>query len=125
MSFAEIIKKILAIDTSAPALDKQKIVEYRGRIPKMLELVIVESQDGGYVIEIKNLPGCLSQTDRARDVFTCINNALYTYLEIPGQYASYFGPFLPEEGVVAQFADLVPANFVRGGMVIQTTYAQL
>jgi predicted RNase H-like HicB family nuclease len=123
MSFAQIIKKILAIPARAPELDKQKIIEYGARIPKNLELAIMESQDGGYIIEIKNMPGCLSQTDHARDIFTSMNDALYTYLEIPETYAEYFGPFLPSKEILAQCAESMPEMYIRGGLVIQTTYA--
>lgn len=44
--------------------------------------VVVEPSDGGYVVYIPELPGCITQTDNAADIIPMITDAKMCWLEV-------------------------------------------
>jgi len=74
-----------------PTIDFNKLVHYQSQLPNSIQVKIGKSKDGGFWIEILNLPGCFTQVDNIEQLFVMVNDAVYTYFEI---LANYF-PFLP------------------------------
>ncbi|MDX1995244.1 MAG: type II toxin-antitoxin system HicB family antitoxin [bacterium] len=58
-----------------------KTLEYYLALPYTLE-VIPDVEDGGWVIKIKELPGCMTQADQWDEVLPMIEEAKRLWLEV-------------------------------------------
>ncbi len=61
----------------------EELIKYQGQLPDKLEVQITKSDDWGYAIKILNLPGCFTQVENAEELFVMVNDAVYTYFDIP------------------------------------------
>ena len=68
-----------------------ELIHYQAQLPDSLEVRIGESKDGGYWVKILNLPGCFTQADSGEELFVMVNDAVYTYFDVPeGQAICHF-----------------------------------
>jgi predicted RNase H-like HicB family nuclease len=95
------------------------LIAYKGRFPEKLEVSIKPSQDGGYVAYISNLPGCMTQAETGQKIFEMVNDAVYTYLQIPEEYQLYMPVFFPPESVRKEFDINIPAKYLKESLVFQ------
>ncbi len=94
---------------------------YKWKVPDQVDVAIQSSKDGGYFIVVKNLPGCITQAETGRDIFEMVNDALYTYLEIPKNYRLYMPTFFPPEEIRKEFGIEIPKKFLERNLVLQRT----
>lgn len=73
------------------------VLAFRWKMPDTLNVNIKPSEDGGFIGEVGNFPGCITQGETGQEIFEMINDAVYTYLEIPEEYKVYMPSFLPPE----------------------------
>ena len=65
-------------------------------LPSKLEVEIGQ-EDGGLWAKIKNLPGCHTQADNFVELIEMVNDAVFTYFEVPEGMRDKFGFYIPEE----------------------------
>jgi predicted RNase H-like HicB family nuclease len=102
-------------------MDKKKLSEVnelRGLFPKVIEVRIERSRDGGFVAAIKTLPGCATQADSFSELIEMVNDAVRTYFEIPKKFSAYMPTYLPPLKV-AQAFDLFPVRKQRTEIKLQ------
>jgi predicted RNase H-like HicB family nuclease len=93
-----------------------KKIELQKKFPDNLFVEIEPFDDGeGYYIRVKNLEGCNTSTRSkdSKDIFEMINDAVYTYLEIPEDYQPFMPTYLPLEDVRKEFEEGIPADFLN------------
>lgn len=95
------------------------LIAYKYRIPDNIDVFIKQSKDGGYVVDVKNLKGCITQAENGGEIFEMVNDALYTYLEIPAHYQPYMPVFFPTENVRKQFNIEIPKEYLEKELSIQ------
>ena len=84
--------------------DAQEINRYKGLLPGELTVDILPSKDGGLVCEIKTFPGCFTQGETLLELMEMINDAVYTYLEIPKKYLRYMPGYNPSAKMAHDFS---------------------
>jgi predicted RNase H-like HicB family nuclease len=62
--------------------------KFKELLPAKIRVDIHPSQDGGFFCEIKTFPGCFAQGENLFELMEMINDAVYTYLDIPQKYTS-------------------------------------
>ena len=73
----------------------KEINRLKGLFPAELTVHIRSSKDGGFVCEIKTFPGCFTQGENLFDLIEMINDAVYTYLDVPQKYISSMPSYNP------------------------------
>jgi antitoxin HicB len=68
-----------------------KTLDYYLNLPYTYE-IIPDVDDGGWVIKVKELPGCMTQADVWEDVLPMIEEAKHLWLEVALEY----GHTIPE-----------------------------
>ena len=68
-----------------------KNIDYYISLPYTVE-VIPDTEDGGWVVKIKELSGCMTQADHLEDVLPMIQEAQRLWLEVALEY----GHVIPE-----------------------------
>ena len=53
------------------------------------------------------------------EIFEMVNDALYTYLEIPAHYQPYMPTFFPREDIRKQFNIKIPKKYLERELSIQ------
>ncbi|MEO8392413.1 MAG: type II toxin-antitoxin system HicB family antitoxin, partial [Chloroflexota bacterium] len=76
---------------------KDKSVDYFLSLPYTFE--IIRSEEDGWVIKVKELPGCMTQADKWEDIPNLIQEAMHGWIEV----ALEFGDPIPEP-------QAIPAN---------------
>jgi len=66
------------------------------KLPDRLDIQIKKSRTGSLYATIKELPGCFTQGDSGPEIYTMINDAIYTYFEVPKEYIPFLSPYMPE-----------------------------
>ncbi len=72
-----------------------KTLEYYVALPYTIE-IIPDTEEGGWVMRIKELPGCMTQADRWDEVLPMIEEAKRLWLEVALEY----GHHIPEPQVI-------------------------
>ena len=90
------------------------------KLPDKLEVKIGKSRDTGYWAEIVNLPGCVTQAENPMELLVMINDAVYTYFDIPKKYLSKMPIYLPEEIVRRKIeTNQIPNHILQHGLQLQ------
>ncbi len=71
--------------------NEKKILDFRKLFPRAIQVQVFRSQSGGYVAEITSFEKCRTQGETLSELIEMVNDAIYTYLEIPRKYL----PFMP------------------------------
>lgn len=114
---ANFLEKFFA--TRRIRITNEELIAYQSRIPDSLNVYIKESKDGGYWVRIENLPGCFTQANNGKELFKMVNDALYTYYEIPERCLIYMPKFLPPEQQRRKFGIKVPEEFLNKQLIFQ------
>lgn len=67
-----------------------KSLDYYMSLPYSLE--VIPSEEGGWIIKVKELPGCMTQADKWEDVLDLVHEAKQGWLQV----ALEFGDPIPE-----------------------------
>ena len=98
-----------------------KKIELQKKFPDTLLVEIEPFDDGeGYYIQVKNLEGCNTSTRSkdSKELFEMINDAVYTYLEVPEEYQLFMPTYLPLENVRKEFEEGIPADFLNKTLML-------
>ena len=99
----------------------QALVAYKWRCPDKIEVSIKPSKDGGYIVYMNDLPGCITQAENGEELFEMVHDAIYTYLEIPSHYQPYMPAFFPPEELRKQLNIKIPEKYLKDTLVLQRT----
>ena len=69
---------------------KNKSLDYYMSLPYSME--VIPSEEGGWVVKVKELPGCMTQADHWEDIPALIHEAQQGWIEV----ALEFGDPIPE-----------------------------
>lgn len=78
-------------------LTKKEIMNIRTLrelFPKEIGVYVHRSRDGGFVAEISDFSGCVTEGDTLSELIEMINDAMRTMLEIPKKYISFMPVYL-------------------------------
>lgn len=75
---------------------KKDLQFYKGLMPNQITLEIQKSEDGFWA-KVKELPHCYTQAKDFFELIEMINDAVYTYLEIPDAFRKMAGFYVPKE----------------------------
>ena len=78
------------------------------KLPDNVEVEIKEEKDGNYFAKIKSLPGCITQARNPLELFEMVNDAIYTYFDVPEQYQPYLKMYIPSEEVRQKYGMKLP-----------------
>ena len=95
------------------------LIAYKYKFPDNISVFIKSSQDGGYIVNINELRGCITQAENGNDVFEMVNDALYTYFEVPKHYQPFMPVFFPPEEQRKLFNIEVPKQYLDKNLVLQ------
>ena len=74
------------------------------KLPDKVEVEIKEGNGNYYFVNVKNLPGCVTQARSPRELFEMVNDAIYTYFEVPEQYQPFLKMYIPPENVRQKYS---------------------
>ncbi len=97
----------------------QVLLAFKWRFPDKITVNIRTSQDGGYIANINNFPGCVTQAENGQELFEMIQDAICTYLEIPEEYKPYMPTFFPPEELRKQLDTEIPEKYLGNGLILQ------
>lgn len=97
------------------------LTAYRWRVPDEIEVSVKASKDGGYIAYVKNLQGCVTQGETGEELFEMVNDAVYTYLQVPEEYRLYMPTFFPPEDVRQELGMKIPERFLEKDFTLQRT----
>lgn len=69
---------------------------YKNKLPKTLIAYIYKTKEGGFWAKIKELPNCYSQAKNFPELMEMINDAIFTYLDIPVKFRGKIGYYVPK-----------------------------
>ncbi len=97
------------------------LIANKCKFPDNISVSITLSQDGGYVISVNDLKGCITQAENGKEVFEMVNDALYTYFEVPKNYQRFMPVFFPPENERKRFNIEIPKQYLDTNLVFQRT----
>ncbi len=69
---------------------------YKKLLPKKITVEIHKTKRGEFWARVKELPHCYTQARTPVELVKMVNDAVYTYLEIPNKVRDKLGFYLPE-----------------------------
>ena len=66
-------------------------------LPDILKVEIGKSDDGGLYAIVRNLPGCYTQAGNFYELIEMVNDAVFSYFEVPEPIRDKFGFYIPDE----------------------------
>ena len=66
-------------------------------LPDTLKVEMGRSDDGGLYAIVQNLPGCYTQAGNFSELIEMVNDAVFSYFEVPEAMRDKFGFYIPEE----------------------------
>lgn len=64
-------------------------------LPRTLSVDIYRAAEGGFWAKIKTLPGCNTQGEDFIDLVEMINDAVFTYFDVPQKMRGTLGRYVP------------------------------
>ena len=74
---------------------EREYLEYIMLLPRTLSVDIYRAEEGGFWAKIKSLPGCNTQGEDFIDLVDMINDAIFTYFDVPQKMRSALGHYVP------------------------------
>lgn len=95
-------------------LDEEELFAVSWKIPSRLDIEIKES-DGEYVAKIVSFKNdnVVTQAKTGQELVEMVNDALYSYLDIPSAYKERIGFFMPPESVREELKIKIPAKYLN------------
>ena len=97
----------------------EKVKQLRVLFPREIKVHVHRSQDGGFVAEVLDYPGCITEGDTLSALIDMVNDAIYTMLEIPKKYISYMPVYLMPLNIAQRFS-IFPVKNVEGSLKLLT-----
>ena len=83
-------------------ISEKQIVKFRSLFPHEVTVSIRRSEDGGFSAEILSYPRMFTEGETFSELLEMLNDALYTYFEIPAKYVSFMPTYLPSVNLVSE-----------------------
>lgn len=95
-------------------IDDDELVALSWKIPKELKIHISKTADG-YFARITSFDddNVVTQAKTGQELVTMVNDALYSYLEIPARYMETLGVFMPPEDVRQELQVTIPKKYLN------------
>ncbi len=74
--------------------ETERIKYFRALFPQEIKAHVRRSQDGGFIAEILDYPGCITEAETLSELIEMMNDAVRAVLEVPKRYASYMPVYL-------------------------------
>jgi predicted RNase H-like HicB family nuclease len=55
------------------------------KLPPTVRVKVVKTAEGSFIAVFPELPGCLTEADNVIDLIYQVNDAIYTYFDVPGK----------------------------------------
>jgi predicted RNase H-like HicB family nuclease len=72
-------------------ISQKEIAKFQSLFPQEIKVAIQHSEDGGFLAEILSSPRVFTEAENFPELIEMVNDALYTYFEIPQEFV----PFMP------------------------------
>jgi hypothetical protein len=83
---------------------KEEIIKNIKKLPSKAQVAVIHSKDGGFCAEIKIGKEVLkTQAETFPELIGMVNDAIYTYFEIPTKYLSCVPTYIPPIDVPRKF----------------------
>lgn len=92
------------------------LIHLQAQFPDFIEVQVGKSQDGGYWVKILNLPGCFTQVEDSGELLAMVNDAIYTYFDIPEEYVRDMPRYFPTEEIrkkLQKWQKNIPVEFLQ------------
>jgi predicted RNase H-like HicB family nuclease len=89
--------------------DEEKIRKYRALFPGEVYVTAYRSEEGGFGAEVITFPGLITEAETFSDLISMVNDALYTYFDIPDKYVPFMPSYNPPVSV-AQALTVFPVK---------------
>lgn len=77
-------------------ISKKQVSKFSSLLPEKIAVRVHRSQDGGFSAEVVSYSGVFTQGDTFSELIEMINDAVYTYFEIPKNVISFMPTYLPQ-----------------------------
>ncbi|MBI5045519.1 MAG: hypothetical protein HZC14_00695 [Candidatus Niyogibacteria bacterium] len=75
--------------------DKKEICRLAKLFPEAVTVRASRSADGGFSAEIITFPNCFTEADTFSELIEMVNDAVYTYFDVPKKLISYMPNYMP------------------------------
>lgn len=75
---------------------QQEYLKYTMFLPHKLSVEIHKAEEGGFWAKVRELPGCNTQGDNFTDLVDMINDAIFTYFDVPQKIRGFLGYYIPQ-----------------------------
>jgi predicted RNase H-like HicB family nuclease len=75
---------------------QREYIKYVLLLPKKLSVDIHKAKEGGFWAKVKELPGCNTQGEDFVDLVEMVNDAIFTYFEVPKKTRGALGHYIPK-----------------------------
>ncbi|MCK5059834.1 MAG: hypothetical protein KAR00_01645 [Candidatus Pacebacteria bacterium] len=109
-------------------MSKKDLNFYKSLLPEQIT-VVVQVTEEGLVAEIKELENCYTQADNPAELIEMVNDAVFTYLEIPDNFVKQLGiVYLPQK-IADELRRIKMQEFcnelIKGVSVTTTSYKKI
>ena len=88
---------------------EQEVRRFRDVLPRQIAVRVRRSEDGGFVATVTSLSGLHTEGDTFSELIDMVNDALYTYHDIPEKLRSFVPTYVPPFSM-AQELGLFPVS---------------
>ncbi len=74
---------------------QKEVYNLQSLFPKEVTVSVRRSEDGGFAAEILSYPRTFTEADTFSELIEMINDALYTYFDVPKKFVSFMPTYLP------------------------------
>ena len=74
---------------------QREYLEYSMLLPRTVSVDVYRAEEGGFWAKVRALPGCNTQGEDFIDLVDMINDAIFTYFNVPQKMRSVLGHYLP------------------------------
>ena len=102
-------------------VDFSRLVFYQSKLPSSIQVKIGKSIDGGFWVEILNLSGCFTQAEDVEQLFVMVNDAVYTYFDIPTGYFPFLPRYFPNDKLkkkIQTWDKCIPASDLKQSITV-------
>ncbi len=100
--------------TNSMNKSQRQHLEYIMLLPRTLSVDVHRAEEGGFWAKVKALPGCNTQGEDFIDLVDMINDAVFTYFDVPQKMRNALGRYVPSL-----------SEKMRGGTDAETRHAAI
>ena len=79
-------------------MSEKQLKKYKNLLPQEI-VVTVKKTKLGFVAEVKEFTHCYTQASNFMELVEMVNDAVFTYLDIPEKHRRKLGMYLPEKAI--------------------------